>query len=132
MKIAPAKYIPDDTGHYVIAALNGTILTFDKYPDQEFDLADLQGSKAKRLRFTIDHKGNISINAAEDYWLIAELDLPAKTYTSETVLNPSGEPVIDKNGQQKTTSIVDAIYGRNLKLTAWRFPRSQKVIGIEN
>lgn len=126
MKIIPTKLMPNDTGKFVTAQMNGNILTFDEYPGQEFDLTDMQGSEPKRLRFTTDKAGVISVDALKDYWLFAEIDLPEKTYTSEPALDEAGEPVLDGNGMAKTISVAVPVAADNLKITAWELPKGAK------
>ena len=125
MEIIPQQNMPHYAGIYATAVLDGTILSFEDYPGQQFDLADLQGDEPKHLRFTIDRDSNISIDAAEDYWLFAEIDLPAKTYTSEPVLDDAGEPAMDESGQPQTTFVAQPVTADDIKYTAWQLPKAQ-------
>ena len=143
MKIIPQKYMPDDTSEvitaqlvgtvfsfagfpdFVTAQLTGGVLSFAGFPDQESVLTDLQSSETKRLRFTINNVGVISVNAAEDYWLIAEIDLSAKEYESEAVVDADGHPVLNENGEPEMATTIKPITVGNLILTVWQLPKGE-------
>ena len=127
MEIIPTEYIPGKSGKFATVLLVDDVISFAEYPGQVFDLAELLTDATKCLRFSVDRNGNISLDAHFDYWLIAELVLPARTYTSEPALDKAGKPVLDENGSPETISVAKSVLGDDVELTAWQLPPEKKL-----
>lgn len=115
--------MPTSDGDFIAAQLADGILRFDGYPGQEFDLADFQEDRPKRLLFTINQSGKISVDMREDYWLIATVDIPAKQFDGIPVLDDKGNSVLDKNGMPETESVLAII--DNIDLISWQLPKKE-------
>jgi hypothetical protein len=119
----PTKHMPNSDGDFIATQLADGILRFDGYPGQEFDLADFQEDRPKRLLFTINQSGKISVDMREDYWLIATVDIPAKQFDGIPVLDDKGNSVLDKNGMSATESVLAII--DNIDLISWQLPKEK-------
>jgi len=114
------SYMPDDQGKFATPQLDGSDLSFIEFPDQVFDLAVLQSNEPRRLLFSMDQGARISVDAAEDYWLIAVIDLPAKSYDSVPVLDGEGNPVLDSDSEPQTEQVVVPTTADTIKITLWQ------------
>lgn len=113
--ITPSARMPAEEGDFVTTQLNGTVLSFLEYPKQIFDLSGLQGDDPQRLLFSVNKNGDISINAKEDFWLIATVDTPGKTYTE----------MKQKDGEGNLVSVMrpNSIVKGDLNIIIWRLSR---------
>lgn len=125
MEIIPTEYIPGKSGKFATVLLVDDVISFAEYPGQVFDLAELLTDAAKCLRFSVDRNGNISLDAHSDFWLIAELALPARTYTNNPALDKAGKPVLGENGESKTISTAKPVTADEIKLTIWQLPKEK-------
>ena len=77
------------------------ILSFAEYPGQEFDLGACQGDNPQKLRIYLDKHGAL-LTASGGFWLVAEVDIPARSWAAVPVTDDAGEPVLDENGAPET------------------------------
>jgi hypothetical protein len=90
----------------------------------ELDLAALQTDEPRRVRVTVNYDGEISVNAKSDYWLVAEIDIPAKKYTEKAVAHKFGEPVLSKEKEPQT--VQERMEIEKVDVTLWPLPRGGK------
>jgi hypothetical protein len=90
---------------------DGEILSFHGFAGS-LDLSELQESTPRRVRVTCDRTGQISVNAAADFWLIAEVDIPAAQYV---------EPVPEEEGQLQTKP--ERVPIETVEVLLWALPR---------
>ena len=110
------------SGKMPTARLKGTTLKFDELPGQEHDLSKLQTEVPRRLRFTMSKDKVVSVDKSSDYWLIAEVDIPARKVVTEPVLDEKGESVLDDMGSPKVNVVEKPMTADEVKLTVWELP----------
>lgn len=68
------------------------------FGDEKIDLVSLQRDHFRRVRVTMDRDGKLALDPAEDYWLLAEIDIPAAVYADRTTgeTDLEGNPVYER------------------------------------
>lgn len=121
-EIIIAEYINSqdkEDPQYPQPAVDGEMLRFEGL-NGELDLAECQQHTPRRVRVSIDRVGRVSADAAANYWLVAEADLPAIEHADVVVEDDSGDPVLDEEGEPQTQPERQPI--ETVEVTLWALP----------
>lgn len=104
-----------DSAAYAVPRLKADMLSFDGLAGT-IDLADAQKRHKRVLRVTMDREGVIAVDMPVNYWLIAEVKIPAPAYAS-TGTGPEEEP---------TEQIQEPLSEQEVIVTVWPLPKERE------